>query len=154
MQNLKPILLVEDDLDDAMTFKRALADLRVRNRIVHTLNGEEALEYLNDDSNEEPCFIFLDLNMPRMNGIEFLKVIKADSRLRKIPVIVLTTSDSEKDVIDSFEHSVAGYMLKPSDYNSFVEAMRTINLYWNLSKLPNGATDYEELKVQNPANRG
>jgi len=146
-------LLVEDDLVDAMTFKRALSDLHIKTPVVHALNGEEALEYLQNEDNELPCFIFLDLNMPRMNGIEFLKIEKADNRLRKIPVVVLTTSDNEKDVVESFELSVAGYMLKPADYSTFVEAIRTINLYWNMSKLPNGEAEHEELKftAQSPA---
>jgi DNA-binding NarL/FixJ family response regulator len=71
-----------------------------------------------------------------MNGIEFLKIIKDDKRLKKIPVIVLTTSKQDRDVVDSFELSVAGYMLKPVDYKQFVEAMRTLYMYWSLSKLP------------------
>jgi len=147
MRNLKPILLVEDDTVDAMTFKRAAEDLRIHNTIVHVNDGEEALGYLNDESNAEPCFIFLDLNMPRMNGVEFLKVVKADERLKKIPVVVLTTSDSDKDVVDSFSLGVAGYMVKPADYQKFVDSIRTVNLYWNLSKLPNGAPEYEQAKA-------
>ncbi|MFZ0033631.1 MAG: response regulator, partial [Sedimentisphaerales bacterium] len=91
MRTLKSILLVEDDRVDAMTVKRALKDLNVTNPLAHTLNGEEALEYLTTESNRKPCIILLDLNMPRMNGIEFLKVIKADDKLRTIPVVVLTT---------------------------------------------------------------
>jgi CheY-like chemotaxis protein len=149
MQNLKPILLVEDDLVDAMTFKRALKDLEIKNEVVHTLNGEEALKHLSSEENTEPCFIFLDLNMPRMNGIEFLKVANADEALKKIPVIVLTTSDNEKDIMESFELGIAGYMLKPADYKAFVDAIRTVNLYWNLSKLPNKGKDHERYEVQN-----
>ena len=148
MQKLNPILLVEDDLVDAMTFKRALGDLHIKNPVIHALNGEEALDYLQDESNELPCFIFLDLNMPRMNGIEFLQIEKANPRLKRIPVVVLTTSDNEKDVLDSFELSVAGYMLKPADYRTFVDAIRTVNLYWNMSKLPNGETEHEESESQ------
>ncbi|MHC4475263.1 MAG: response regulator [Planctomycetota bacterium] len=150
MQDLKPILLVEDDLVDTMTFKRALNDLEVKNQVVHSLNGEEALEYLRNDHNERPCFIFLDLNMPKMNGIELLKIIKADDQLKKTPVVVLTTSDNERDIIESFELSVAGYMIKPADYKAFVEAIRTVNLYWNLSKLPSKGADHERFKIQNP----
>ncbi|MHC4389246.1 MAG: response regulator [Planctomycetota bacterium] len=150
MQNLKPILLVEDDLVDAMTFKRALGDLEIRNQVIHSLNGEEALEYLRNDDNTQPCFVFLDLNMPRMNGIEFLKIVKADDKLKKIPIVVLTTSDNEKDIIESFELSVAGYMIKPADYKAFVEAIRTVNLYWNMSKMPNKGSNHERCQVQNP----
>lgn len=147
MQNLKPILLVEDDTVDAMTFRRTLKDLEIKNAVVHLLNGEEALEYLRTGGNEEPCFIFLDLNMPRMNGIEFLEIAKADEALRRIPVIVLTTSDNEKDIIESFNLGVAGYMVKSADYKEFVEAIRTVNLYWSLSKLPQGEHRREKQPV-------
>ncbi|MHC4159284.1 MAG: response regulator [Planctomycetota bacterium] len=138
MQNSKPILLVEDDNVDVMTVKRALADLRVRNPLVHSTNGEEALEYLQAQSNKKPCLILLDLNMPKMNGVEFLRTIKREKTLKNIPVVVLTTSKSEKDIAEIFENGVAGYVVKPADYKKFVEAIRTINLYWALSELPSG----------------
>ena len=133
----KPILLVEDDRVDAMTVKRALKDLKAMNELVHRVNGEQALEYLRNESNKKPCVILLDLNMPRMTGIEFLKIAKADEMLKKIPVIVLTTSEEEQDVVESFSLSVAGYIVKPVDYKKFVEAIRIIQLYWTLSELPN-----------------
>jgi CheY-like chemotaxis protein len=136
MQSCKPILLVEDDSIDAMTVKRAFKDLNVTNPLVHSVNGEEALDYLTNESNEKPCVILLDLNMPKMNGIDFLKVVKDDDVLRKIPVVVLTTSTEESDVVESFELSVGGYIVKPVDYIKFVEAIRTIKLYWTLSRLP------------------
>lgn len=138
MRNSRPILLVEDDSVDAMTVKRAFKDLNVTNELAHSNNGEEALKYLRDDSNKKPCVILLDLNMPKMNGIEFLKIAKADETLKKIPVVVLTTSRDEQDKVESFELSVAGYIVKPVDYQKFVEAIRTIDLYWTLSELPNG----------------
>jgi CheY-like chemotaxis protein len=138
MRNSKPILLVEDDRVDAMTVKRALKDLKVTNLLVHTLNGEEALNHLRAESNGNPCVILLDLNMPKMNGVEFLKVVKADDVLKSIPVVVLTTSQEEQDVVESFKLSAAGYIVKPVDYKKFVEAMRTIDVYWTLSELPNG----------------
>jgi len=131
-------LLVEDDLVDAMTVERALKDLKVANPLVHTLNGEEALEYLRNDSNEKPCVILLDLNMPRMNGIELLKILKANDKLKRIPVIVLTTSRNTEDKWETFGLSVAGYIVKPADYKKFVEAIRAIDLYWTLSELPDG----------------
>jgi CheY-like chemotaxis protein len=136
MRSSKPVLLVEDDAVDAMTVKRAFKDLKVANPLAHAINGEEALAYLRNESNERPCVILLDLNMPKMNGAEFLKVAKADTNLRKIPVIVLTTSKEEYDIVRSFELSVAGYIVKPVDYRNFVEAIRTIDLYWMLSELP------------------
>lgn len=136
MKNTKPVLLVEDDSIDAMTVKRALQDLEVKTLLVRSTNGEEALQYLRDDANEKPCIILLDLNMPKMNGIEFLRIVKADEKLKTIPVIVLTTSKEDRDVVDSFELSVAGYMIKPVDYQQFVEGMRTLHTYWTLSRLP------------------
>jgi len=137
-------LLVDDDSVDAMTVKRAIRDLRVENPLVHRTDGEEALKYLRSEGNGLPCMILLDLNMPRMNGIEFLKVIKADGALKKIPVIVLTASKQENDKINSFDLSVAGYMAKPTDYTKLVETIRMIDLYWTLSDLPRGDEAYGE----------
>ena len=76
--------------------------------------------------------------MPRMNGIEFLKVVKSDNELKKIPVVVLTTSQESRDKFDTFRLGIAGYIVKPAEYKKFVEAIKTINLYWTLSELPNG----------------
>ena len=136
MRNTRPVLLVEDDSIDAMTVRRAFRDLKLSNTLTHRINGEEALEYLREPGAAIPCVILLDLNMPRMNGTEFLKVIKEDDRLKSIPVIVLTTSNEECDVVESFRMCVAGYIVKPVDYKKFVEAIRTIDLYWTLSELP------------------
>jgi CheY-like chemotaxis protein len=136
MRDSRPVLLVEDDSIDAMTVQRAFRDLKVANPLKRATNGEEALAYLKDAANDRPCVILLDLNMPKMNGTEFLRVAKADPALRKIPVIVLTTSSEERDVVESFRHSVAGYIIKPVDYRNFVEAIRTIDVYWTLSELP------------------
>jgi len=138
MRSSKPILLVEDDRVDTMTVRRALKDLKVTNQLICTTNGEEALEYLRDESKKKPCVILLDLNMPKMNGIEFLKIAKRKEELKRIPVIVLTTSREEQDVVESFNLSVAGYIVKPTDYKKFVEAIRAIDLYWTLSELPDG----------------
>ncbi|MCD6308061.1 MAG: response regulator [Candidatus Latescibacteria bacterium] len=135
MNTMQPIMLVEDDQVDAMTIRRALKEINVTNPIIHCRNGEEALEQLEADG-DPPCIILLDLNMPKMNGIEFLKVVKERGDLKMIPVVVLTTSGEERDRVESFAYSVAGYMLKPVDYLQFVDTMRTINLYWTLSKLP------------------
>ncbi len=136
MRSSNPILLVEDDRVDAMTVKRALKEINVTNRLDITNNGEEALAFLRNLENEKPGIILLDLNMPKMNGIEFLKIAKHDDALKKIPVVVLTTSKEEQDKVDSFNLGVAGYMIKPVDYLQFVEVVRTIDLYWTLSELP------------------
>jgi CheY-like chemotaxis protein len=136
LRDKEPIPLVEDDRVDAMTVKRALKDINVTNPLTIVCNGEEALEFLRDKKNKKPGIILLDLNMPKMNGIEFLKIVKQDDLLKMIPVIVLTTSRQDQDKIDSFRLSVAGYMIKPVDYLQFVQVVRTINMYWTLSELP------------------
>jgi len=136
MRSSKPILLLEDDSIDAMTIKRALKDIKMSNPLVHVPNGEEGLTYLNNGDNAKPCVILLDLNMPKMNGFEFLKIAKTDEKLKQIPVIVLTTSKDEQDKVESFQLSVAGYIVKPTDYKKFVDAVKTLDLYWTLSELP------------------
>jgi len=136
MKNSKPILLAEDNAVDVMIVERAFKDLNIKNQLVCTGNGEEALEYLKNDSNKKPCIILLDLNMPKMNGIEFLKIVKADKVLKKIPVIVLTTSSQQRDIVESFKLSIAGYIVKSVDYSKFTQAISTINMYWTLSELP------------------
>ncbi len=136
MNSKKSILLVEDDRVDAMTVKRALKEIQVTNQVHVAVDGEKALQFLKDPQQEQPCIILLDLNMPKMNGIEFLKITKKDAELQKIPVIVLTTSKQDQDKVDSFCLGVAGYMVKPVDYQQFVKIMKTIDLYWTLSELP------------------
>jgi len=133
MRTEKPILLVEDDQIDIMTVRRALRDLSVSNTLVAAENGEEALRYLQENS-DKPCLILLDLNMPVMNGIEFLKVVKSDARLKRIPVVVLTTSVEQRDKYESYELGIAGYMAKPVEYRKFLDLMHTIDTYWTLSE--------------------
>ena len=130
MKELKPILLVEDDIVDVMTVKRALKDLKIPNQLIRVGNGEDALEYLNSKDNMEPCVILLDLNMPKMNGFEFLNIIKADEKLKNIPVVVLTTSGTEQDITDSYKLGVAGYMVKSADYEKSVETIDNIASNW------------------------
>lgn len=132
----KPILLVEDDQVDVMTVKRALQEIRVTNPVVNLENGEEALHYLRDPGKVKPCIILLDLNMPIMNGIEFLHVMKNDDLLKRTPVVVLTTSEEQQDKVSSFNLGVAGYIAKPVSYRQFVEIMRTFNSYWTISEVP------------------
>jgi CheY-like chemotaxis protein len=137
VKNRKPILLVEDDEVDVITTKRSLKIMNITNDVDVASNGEEALQLLRDPQREMPCIILLDLNMPKMNGIEFLRIVKHDGMLKRIPVVILTTSRDEQDKIESFNLGVAGYMIKPVDYWQFVEVVRTIDLYWTLSELPN-----------------
>jgi CheY-like chemotaxis protein len=134
--NSQPILLVEDDQVDVMTVKRALKEIHVTNPLVNLENGEQAMKYLRDAKGAKPCIILLDLNMPIMNGIEFLQMVKHDVQLKRIPVVVLTTSEEQQDKVNSFDLGVAGYMAKPVDYRKFVEVIRTIDAYWTISELP------------------
>lgn len=142
MRNSIPILLLEDDQVDVMTVQRALKVNKIINPLYVVQNGEEALKFLRHQGAfsdpvkaPRPGIILLDLNMPVMNGIEFLKVVKADQDLKRIPVVVLTTSKADEDRVESFNLSVAGYIIKPVEFEKFVEAMRTIGLYWTLSEL-------------------
>ncbi len=136
MRTNKPILLVEDDEIDVMTVKRALRDLNVSNPLTVAANGEEALAKLRAGKSQRPAIILLDLNMPRMSGLEFLREVRADGCAQGIPIVVLTTSRQDRDVVEGFNYNVAGYMIKPVDYAKFVEVMKAIDRYWTLSELP------------------
>ena len=141
MKSNKPILLVEDDEVDVMTIQRALKTLKITNPLNVAGNGEEALTHLHATETTLPCLILLDLNMPRMGGLEFLSIVKQDVTLRRIPVVILTSSREEQDRIASFDKSVAGYMVKPVGDEQFVAVVRAIDLYWTLSEMPGEGTD-------------
>lgn len=136
MRNDTPILLVEDDDIDALLVRRAFGELEIADQLVREVDGIDALEYLRDAANRKPRVILLDINMPRMNGFEFLKVVKADDQMKRIPIVMLTTSDVDQNVCDGFDLGVAGYIVKPVSFLKFVEAMKTLNAYWTLSRLP------------------
>ncbi len=135
MTILKSILLVEDDIVDAMSVKRALKDINVTNPLCHVENGVEALEFLADKEKPKPTIILLDLNMPKMGGIEFLSIMKKDEAIKRIPVVILTTSRAECDKIRSYDLGVTGYMIKPVDYQQFMEVIRAMCMYWTLSEV-------------------
>ena len=143
MINDIPILLVEDDDVDVETVKRAFKKNKFTNPLYVTHNGEEAIKFLKHEGEyndpekcPRPSVILLDLNMPVMNGIEFLKAIKHDEKYKTIPVVVLTTSKEENDRVESYELSVAGYIIKPVEFQKFVEVVKTIKVYWSLCELP------------------
>ena len=129
------ILLVEDDPGDQKLIKASLSEQKVANYTFIAETGEEALDWLScskaDDSDHPmPNLILLDLNMPGMGGKEFLRRVKADDELKSIPVVILTTSDSEKDVIDSYELQAAGYIKKPVTLIEFQEVISKLEDYW------------------------
>jgi CheY-like chemotaxis protein len=131
------ILLVEDDEVDVMNVRRAFKKNNICNPLWVAGNGLDALEMLRTgDMPRERRLVLLDLNMPRMNGIEFLRALRADPDLRAVPVVVLTTSDDERDRVEAYHLNVAGYILKPVTLMNFVEAMATLNKYWSLVELP------------------
>ncbi len=125
-----------------MNVRRAFKKNNIVNPLYLAANGLEALHILRGESKTEPVMpqarrlILLDLNMPRMNGIEFLRELRLDEKLKSIPVIVLTTSNEDRDKVEAYNLNVAGYILKPVTFSNFVEVMATLNKYWMLSEIP------------------
>lgn len=131
------ILLVEDDDIDVMTVKRAFRKNNISNPLLVASNGLEALEMLRSGAiPPENRIYLLDINMPRMDGIEFLRELRADPELRSTTVVVLTTSNEDRDRVQAYELNVAGYLLKPVTFVSFVEIMAMLNKYWTLMEFP------------------
>jgi CheY-like chemotaxis protein len=137
------VLLVEDDELDVMNVRRSFRKNNITNPLHVAGNGLEALDMLRGTGDAagkaiptDRRLILLDLNMPRMGGIEFLKELRADPELRATTVVVLTTSDEERDKVEAYNLNVAGYILKPVTLAAFVEIMATLNKYWTLNELP------------------
>jgi CheY-like chemotaxis protein len=131
------ILLVEDDEVDVMNVKRAFQKNHITNPLYVAGNGLEALELLRNGSiPRERRIVLLDLNMPKMNGIEFLKELRADPQLAGTPVVVLTTSNAEQDKVQAYNLNVAGYLLKPVTFVNFCDVMAALNKYWALVEMP------------------
>ena len=135
------VLLIDDDEVDVMTVKRAFQKNNITNPLYVASNGVEALALLR--SNELPKLlpgqrrlILLDMNMPKMGGIEFLRELRADPELQTLPVIVLTTSNEDKDIVEAYKFNVAGYIIKPVTFTKFVDLMATLNKYWTISEMP------------------
>lgn len=133
----KVILLVEDNPDDEALTLRALKKNNILNEVVVAHDGEEALEYLfgtgkyeGRDTSIQPQVILLDLQLPKINGLEVLKRLRADKRTMLQPVVILTTSSEEMDVIASYENGANSYTRKPVDFNQFIEAVKQLGLYW------------------------
>jgi CheY-like chemotaxis protein len=135
------VLLVEDEPADAHLVRLAFDEGKVLADLHHVQDGVEAFEFLRREKGHAhapmPDLILLDLNMPRMDGRQFLQKVKADTALHTIPVVVLTTSDAERDMLDSYDHFAAGYIVKPVDVDDFVKIVRGIGDYWiNIVRLP------------------
>jgi CheY-like chemotaxis protein len=130
------VLLVDDDEVDVMNVRRAFEKNHITNPLHVATNGLEALERLRDGSIGPRRIVLLDLNMPKMNGIEFLTAVRADPALQPTSVVVLTTSNEERDKVEAYKKNVAGYLLKPVTFAKFVDVMATLNKYWTLVELP------------------
>ena len=131
------ILLVDDDEVDVMTVKRAFSRANITNKLYVATDGIEALSLLRSDGIPPARrVVLLDLNMPRMSGIELLREIRADPALHAITVIVLTTSNEDRDRVEAYQLNVAGYLLKPVTFHAFAEVMSTLNKYWTLMEMP------------------
>lgn len=128
------ILLIEDDKIEVMKLKRVLTNLDIKHQIIEAHNGEDALHMLQVKS-ILPDIILLDLNMPKINGIEFLKIVKAEERLTYIPTIILTTSNNERDLLECYKAGIAGYVLKPLKYEHYVEKIEKLLAYWSMNEL-------------------
>jgi CheY-like chemotaxis protein len=131
------ILLVEDDLAHAEIVRRNLADFRVANRIVHMEDGQSALDYLfrqaayaDPAASPRPHLILLDLRLPKVDGLEVLRRIKADEALKRLPTVVLTTSAAESDMVNAYTHGAGSYLVKPVDFEKFTKLMETFGFYW------------------------
>jgi two-component system response regulator len=137
------ILLVEDNDDDAKLTAMAFERARISNPFVRARDGVEALDYLfargehsARDPADLPAAVLLDLQLPRMNGIEVLKVIRENEKTKHLPVIVLTSSAEDQDVLQAYSHFANSYVRKPVDYNHFTEAARQLGLYWMVLNTP------------------
>ena len=138
-EKLLNILLIDDDEVDIMNVQRAFKKNNIINPLFVARNGLEALDILRNQTDvtipPERRLILLDLNMPKMNGLEFLREVRNDPELRSLAIVVLTTSDDDRDKVEAYQFNVAGYILKPVTFTAFVEAMATLNKYWAISEI-------------------
>ena len=152
MSDLKPILLAEDNPKDAELTLEALADYNLVNRITVVKDGVEAMEYLRREGkytarmDGHPAVVILDIKMPRMDGLEVLRAIRADPALKLIPVVMLTSSREEQDLIRSYELGSNAYVVKPVKFSEFIDAVKQVGVFWAmLNELPpEGMSTHEE----------
>jgi two-component system response regulator len=147
----KIILMVEDSDDDVKLTKMALKDNNISNRVVVLGDGEEALEYLfcegkyvNRDINERPAVILLDIKLPKLSGLEVLAALRQDVRTKYLPVVILTSSTQEEDVINGYKNGCNSFVCKPVDFDDFSKAIKHLGAYWILqNRIPEGPTNWE-----------
>ena len=142
MATIGRILLVEDDPKDVELTMTALEEYNLSNEVVVASDGEEALDYLyyrgkfQRRSGENPAVMLLDLKLPKVNGLEVLQAIKTDEKLRMIPVVVLTSSREERDMVESYKYGVNAYVVKPVDFHEFVNAIKELGVFWAIINEP------------------
>jgi len=127
------VLFIEDDMIETMKLHRSISNFQTKHEIVEAKNGEEAVEVLK--KGDLPDIILLDLNMPRMSGIEFLRILKSDDKLKYLPTIILTTSENRADLLTCFEIGIAGYIIKPLKYEDYEQKIKKVFDYWEASEL-------------------
>ena len=159
MNELGRILIVEDDPKDVELTLTALEEYNLANEVVVTRDGEEALDYLycrgnfTTRTNDNPAVLLLDLKLPKVDGLEVLQQIKSDEKLRMIPVVVLTSSREEKDMVASYKLGVNAYVVKPVDFHEFVNAIKELGVFWAvINEPPPGSVKKHkklELKIEN-----
>jgi len=129
------VLLIEDNLIEIMKMQRTIPLLKLEHTIKEAKNAEEALVILEDDNYNLPDIILLDLNMPKISGIEFLSILKNNDAYKHIPTIILTTSDNKKDLVECYRIGISGYILKPLKYEDYVQKIKTVLEYWSMNEL-------------------
>jgi CheY-like chemotaxis protein len=150
--NLQHILLAEDDPRDAKLTMAALEEFNLANRVFVVNDGEQALDYLyqrgkfKTREGGNPVAVLLDLKMPKVDGLEVLKILKADKHLKTIPIVVLTSSRETPDLIECYEHGVNAYVVKPVDFSEFAKAVKQLGVFWAAVNEPPPQTGKEEPK--------
>lgn len=142
MEKLGRILMVEDDPKDVELTLTALEEYNLANEVIVAHDGEEALDYLycrgkfQDRSSDNPAVMLLDLKLPKVDGLEILKIVKSDDKLKMIPIVVLTSSHEEKDMVTSYKLGVNAYVVKPVDFHEFVNAIKELGVFWAVINAP------------------
>jgi CheY-like chemotaxis protein len=131
------ILFIEDDNIELMKLRRTIAKLKLKHEVTEAKNGEEALQKL-DSADALPDIILLDLNMPRMSGIEFLKILKVHDTLKYLPTVILTTSENRADLLECYKIGIAGYVIKPLKYEEYQSKLQKVLEYWEVNELVKG----------------
>lgn len=150
-QRIINILLVEDNPDDILIAQKALKEAKVVNKLWIVRDGQEAIDFLfhkdkyqDINTSPKPGLILLDINLPKVNGLELLKRIKEDADLKRVPTVILTVSRRDEDVVKGYNHGCNSFIQKPVEFEKFVEAVRQISLYWGLLNIPSPNGSEEE----------